>query len=173
MFYSLEQARKKTLEDIEAMEAFNKALPAIRTVIRKWDGKVFNKRIEADLKALDLPGNIYLSTCYEYRWEICYSPENTHKYFTVLHTMKPSYNHFDETKSFLTPEKRIKADTALEQIEQKRVEHLKTITAFRDHLETWEEKKKQIEILTKQLNAITDTIPYGLREYFNIRNSHY
>ena len=73
--YNTDEAIKQTLKDIETMEAVNKALPAIKKVIEKWDGKVFTKRIEADLKALNLPGHIYYSTAYEERFEINYSTE--------------------------------------------------------------------------------------------------
>jgi len=168
-----EDAIKKTLEDIEAMEAVNAALPAIKKVIAKWDGKCFNKRIEADLKALDLPGQIYLATHDENRYYIQYSPKGHGQWFTILHTMRPSNKYFDPEKSFLTAEKRLSREKAFEQIEAGRVERLKNITAYREHLATWEEKEKMLEMLRKQINTITSTIPYTMQDYFGIRRRYY
>lgn len=168
-----DEAIKQTLKDIETMEAVNKALPEIKKVIAKWDGKVFNKRIESDLKALNLPGHIYYSTSYEERYEINYSPEGSHKWFTILHTMKPTNKYYDKEKSFLDPDKRLSAERAFQYIEAGRVERLKTITAYKEHLTTWEQKKEQIEMLKKQLNTIVSTIPYTMQDYFNIRVSRY
>lgn len=170
---SKDEAIKKTLEDIEAMEAVNAVLPAIKKVIAKWDGKVFNKRIETDLKALDLPGRIYLATHDETRWYIQYSPEKSNQWFTILHTMRPSNKYFDPEKSFITAEKRVVKSKAFEQIEAGRVERLKTITSYREHLATWEEKNKQIEMLKKQLSTIVNSIPYTMQDYFNMRVSRY
>lgn len=167
--YNTDEAIKQTLKDIENMEAVNKALPEIKKVIKKWDGKVFNKRIEADLKALNLPGYIYLSTCYDYRWEISYSPKGSNQHFCILHTMKPSYDHFDPEKSFMNADKRVVASRAFQMIEEGRVKRLKDINAYREHLQTWEAKKTQIDILKKQLSAIVNTIPYTMQDYFNMR----
>lgn len=170
---SKDEAIKKTLEDIEAMEAVNAVLPAIKKVIEKWDGKVFNKRIEADLKALELPGHIYLATHDENRWYIQYSPEKSNQWFTILHTMRPSNKYFDPEKSFITAEKRVVKSKAFEQIEAGRVERLKTITSYREHLATWEEKEKMLDILRKQINTITSSIPYTMQDYFGIRRKYY
>lgn len=168
-----DEAIKQTLKDIEAMEAVNAALPAIKKVIAKWDGKVFNKRIETDLKALDLPGNIYLATHDENRWYIQYSPKGFNQWFTILHTMRPSNKYFDPEKSFLNEDKRLSVEKAFRQIEAGRVERLKNITAYREHLATWEEKEKMLDILRKQINTITSSIPYTMQDYFGIRRKYY
>ncbi len=168
-----DEAIKQTLKDIDAMEAVNAALPAIKKVIAKWDGKVFNKRIETDLKALDLPGNIYLATHDENRWYIQYSPKGFNQWFTILHTMRPSNKYFDPEKSFLNEDKRLSVEKAFQQIEAGRVERLKNITAYREHLATWEEKEKMLDILRKQINTITSSIPYTMQDYFGIRRKYY
>lgn len=167
--YNMDEAVKQTLKDIETMEAVNAILPEVKKVIKAWNGKVFNKRIEADLKALDLPGHIYLSTCYEERWDINYSPKGSNKWFTLLHTMKPTNKYYDKDKSFMDPDKRVSAERSFQMIEAGRVERLKTITAYKETLQTWEQKKAQIEMLKKQISTITATIPYQLQDYFNIR----
>lgn len=171
--YNTDEAIKQTLKDIETMEAVNKALPAIKKVIEKWDGKVFTKRIEADLKALNLPGHIYYSTAYEERFSINYSPEGSHQWFTILHTMKPSNKYYDKEKSFLDPDKRVSAERAFREIEAGRVQRLQTITSYKEHLATWEEKKAQMEMLKKQLATIANSIPYQMQDYFNMRVNRY
>jgi hypothetical protein len=171
--YSTEEAIKKTLQDIDEIEAVNRILPAIKKVVEKWDGKVFNKRFGTDLEALNLPGHIYLSTRYENSWEINYHPENTNNWYTVLHGSKPSCKYYTHDNSFVDENKRVSAEQAFKIIEAGRVERLQRITSYREHLATWEVKKAQIDLLKKQLKAITDTIPYTMQDYFNIRVKYY
>jgi hypothetical protein len=168
-----DEAIKQTLKDIEAMEAVNAVLPAIKKVITKWDGKVFNKRIETDLQALDLPGRIYLAKHDENRWYIQYSPENSNQWFTILHTMRPSNKYFEPEKSFLNADKRLSRERAFQQIEAGRVERLKNITAYKEHLATWDEKEKMLDILKKQIATITGSIPYTMQDYFGIRRRYF
>ena len=168
-----DEAIKRTLRDIEDMEAANAALPAIKKVIAKWDGKVFNKRIETDLQALDLPGRIYLATHDENRYYIQYKPETSNSWFTILHTMRPSNKYFDENKSFLNADKRLSKEKAFAQIEEGRVKRLQDITAYKEHLATWDEKEKMLDILRKQINTITSSIPYTMQDYFGIRRKYY
>lgn len=163
------EAIEKTLKDIEAMEAANKALPEIKKVVTKWDGKCFNKRFDADLKALNLPGHIYMSTSDENRYTVQYSPNGSNQWFTILFTLRPSNKYYDPEKSFLGPDKRLNREKAFDQIESGRIERLKTIKAYKDYLATREDTEKMLEILRKQIATITATIPYTLQDYFNIR----
>lgn len=171
--YNTDEAIKKTLRDIEEIEAANKALPEIKKVIEKWDGKVINKRFGDDLQAAGIPGHIYLGTHYENSYEICYQPENGHKWFTVLFGTRPSCNYYVKEKSFVDPDKRISAERAFQLLEAGRVDRLKTIAAYREHLATWKEKKAQMEILKKQLRTLADSIPYTMQDYFNMRVNRY
>lgn len=168
-YFTKEQAIDRTNHDIEEMQEVNKALPKIKKVIAKWDGKILNKRLDSDLKAIGLPGYIYLCTSYDNSWEICYRPEKSNQSYCILHGLRPTCRYYEESKSFVNPEKRIKADKAFEDIEAKRVDRLKTIAAYKEHLETWEEKYRQIELLKRELAAITKTIPYTLQDYFNMK----
>lgn len=168
-----EDAIKQTLKDIETMEAVNAVLPQIKKVIDKWNGKVINKRIEADLKALDLPGHIYLMTHDENRLYIQYSPKSSNEWFTILHTMKPNNKYFDEAKSFINSDKRISREKAFQQIEARRVERLQRITAYKQFLETYEEKLNMLEMLKKQMNTITEDIPTTLIDYFELKHRYY
>lgn len=171
--YSTDEAIKQTLQDIAAMEETNAALPKIKKVVEKWSGKMLNKRFGDDLAALELPGRIYLSTCYENSWEVHYRPTHGNKYYTVLHGTKPTCRYYEQEKSFVDPDKRISTERAFAIIEAGRVERLKTITAYKEHLETWEEKKAQMDILKKQLATIANSIPYTLQDYFNMRVNRY
>lgn len=170
---SKEEAIKKTLKEIEEMQEVNKALPAIKKVINKWNNKVFNKNLEKDLQALDLPGRVYVYTHYQTTIEIYYRPEQGNNNYTVLSGTKPGTRYYTEEKSFLGPTKRINAAKAGEIIESNRVERLQRITQYREHLETWEAKKAQIDQLKKQLNTIIGTIPYTMQDYFNMRPARY
>lgn len=171
--YSTDEAIKRTLADIEEMEEVNKALPAIKKVIEKWDGKVINKRLNDDLQKLELPGRIYLSTAYENTYEVHYHPKQSSNWYTVLSGMRPCCRYYDKEKSFVDPDKRISQERSFKIIEEKRIERLKTITAYKEHLSTWEEKKKQMEQLKKQLKTLADSIPYTMQDYFNMRVKYY
>ena len=168
-----EDAIKQTLKDIEIMEAVNAILPQVKKVVEKWNGKVLNKRIEADLKALNLPGHIYFATSDENRFYIQYSPAGHNQWFTLLHTMRPSNKYFDPEKSFIDSDKRISREKAFQQIEVGRVERLQRITAYKQFLETYEEKLNMLEILKKQMNTITEGIPTTLIDYFGLKHRYY
>lgn len=165
--YDMNEAVKQTKEDIAAMEAVNKILPEFKKVVAKWDGKVFNKRFEADMKAA-IPGHIYLVTHYETTYEIHYQPENTHKWYTILSGSRPTCKYWTPENSFLTENKRLDKERAFQLIENRRVERLKEITQYKEHLETWQAKKEQLQQLEKAIKAITDTIPYQMQDYFNM-----
>ena len=45
-----EEATRKTLQEIEEMQAVNAVLPEIKKVIARFDGKVLNKRLDDALK---------------------------------------------------------------------------------------------------------------------------
>ena len=173
MYLTTEDAIKRTLKDIEEMEAVNAALPIIKKVIEAWDGKVLNKRFGDALQAAGLPGRIYLDNHYDTTWEVHYHPENSNNWYTVLHGAKPTCKYYKPENSFVTPEKRISAAQAFTLIEAGRVERLQKITAYKEHLRTWEAKKAQIEMLKKQLKTITDSIPYAMQDYFNMRVKYY
>lgn len=168
-----EDAIKQTLKDIETMETVNAILPQVKKVIEKWNGKMLNKRIEADLKALDLPGHIYFATSDENRFYIQYSPAGHNQWFTLLHTMRPTNRYFDPEKSFIDSDKRISREKAFQQIEAGRVERLQRITAYKQFLETYEEKLNMLEMLKKQMNTITEGIPTTLIDYFGLKHRYY
>ena len=163
-----EEAIKKTLQEIDEMQAVNAALPEIKRVVARFDGKVLNKRLDDALKEAGLPGRIYLSTHYENSWEINFYPDGarSNNYYTVLHGARPSCEYYSPENSFVDENKRISAERAFKIIEAGRVERLQKITAYRDHLETWEVKKAQIETLKKELKILIDSIPYGIRSNF-------
>ena len=170
--YNTEEAIKRTLADIDEMERVNAALPEIKKVIASFDHKVMNKRLEAALQAADLPGRIYIHDR-DNSWEIYYYPGLNTATYCILWGSKPSCNYYSKEKSFVDPDKRISAERAFAMIEAGRVERLQKITAYREHLTTWEAKKAQIEMLKKQLKAIADTIPYTMQDYFNMRVKYY
>ena len=171
--YDMEAAVKRTLHDIDDMEKVNAVLPIIKKVVTAWDGKVMNKRFEAALQDAGLPGRIYIAKNYETFWDVYYYPGESNEHYTVLHGAKPNCQYYKPENSFVTPEKRISAEQAFALIEAGRVDRLKKITAYKEHLETWKTKKEQIEILKKQIKTISESVPYALQDYFNMRVRYY
>ena len=166
--YDKEIAVKETQKDIEMMEAVNKVLPEVKKLISKFDNKVINKRLDAALKELDLPGYIYLNTYYETTYSISYKPAGCNDYYTILNGTRPSCRYYVKEKSFLNEDKRISAERAFKLIEEGRVKRLKEITKYKEILQTYEEKKAQIKLLKKQLRTIVDDVPYELQRRFDL-----
>lgn len=171
--YDKEMAEKATKKDIQMMEEVNKALPEIKKLIAKFDGKVINKRLDTALKELNLPGYIYLSTYYETSYIIMYKPKDSNEAYTILSGARPNFRYYDKEKSFINEDKRISAERAYNLIEECRVERLKKITKYKEILQTYEEKKAQVELLKKQLRTIVDDVPYELRHRFDLEVKYY
>lgn len=164
-----EDAIKRTLADIQGMEEANSVLPVVRKVMRDFDGKVFNCRLEKALKEALPDHRIYVSTSYETIIEINFHPDHgSNNWITLLSGHKTTAKYYDPEKSFLTPEKRIDAAKALDLIEAKRVERLKRINEYKIFLENEQQIMQQLSILYKQIGTITATIPYTMRDYFGI-----
>ena len=171
--YDKEMAAKATLKDIQMMEEVNKVLPAVKKLISSFDGKVINKRLDAALKELNLPGYIYFSTYYETSYIIMYKPKNSNETYTILSGGRPSCRYYDKEKSFVNEDKRISAERAFKLIEELRVERLKKISKYKEFLQIHEEKKAQVELLKKQLRTIIDGVPYELRRRFDLDYKYY
>ena len=166
-FYTEEDAIKATEADIRAYEEANEILPAVRKLIREFDGKMFNCKLDKALNALD--PRLGVSTHYETTIEVYYRPScGSNHWISIFSGSKPSCKYYKEENSFLTPDKRINADKALEIIEERRAERLKKIYEYRNFLDNYQETKKQLETLCKQINTITDQIPYTMRDYFRM-----
>lgn len=171
--YNREQAAKATEKDIQMMEEVNKVLPAVKKLISSFDGKVINKRLDTALKDLGLPGYIYFCTHYETTFSILYKPAESNDYYTILNGTRPSCRYYVKEKSFVDEDKRISAERAYNLIEECRVERLKKITKYKEILQTYEEKKAQVELLKKQLRTIVDDVPYELRHRFDLEVKYY
>ena len=171
--YDKEMAEKATKKDIQMMEEVNKALPEIKKLIAKFDGKVINKRLDAALKDLGLPGYIYLSTYYETSYIIMYKPKDSNEAYTILSGARPSCRYYDKEKSFVNEDKRISAERAFKLIEERRVERLQKIAKYKEFLQIHDEKKAQVELLKKQLRTIVDNVPYELRRRFDLEVKYY
>ena len=171
--YDMDKAVKETQKDIEMMEAVNKVLPEVKKLITKFDNKVINKRLDTALKDLNLPGYIYLNTHYETTYSISYKPAESNEYYTILNGVRPSCRYYVKEKSFLDEDKRISAERAYTLIEESRIERLKKITKYKEILQSWEEKKTQVEMLKKQIRTIVDDVPYELQHRFNLAVKYY
>lgn len=52
-FYNYEDAEKQIQKDMEAYNEVNATLPAVRKVIRSFDGKIFNVKLEKALQEIN------------------------------------------------------------------------------------------------------------------------
>lgn len=164
-FYNYEDAEKQVQKDIEAYSEVNAMLPAVRKVIRDFDGKIFNVKLEKALQQIH--PRIYVHKRYSSVEVYMYSQFSSNP-LTICSSALPGNSYHDNKKHFIQDNKRINADLALQDIEANRAGRLKEIDSWRQFLQNREQISSQLEALRKEIDYITDLIPYKMRDYFGM-----
>ena len=164
-FYNHEDAEKQVKKDIEAYSEVNAILPAVRKVIRDFDGKIFNVRLEKALQ--EIHPRIYVHKRYN-TVEIYMYCQHSNNPMTICSSALPGNSYHDNMKHFIQDNKRINADLALQDMETHRASRLKEIDSWKQFLENREQISVQLEALKKEIDYITDLIPFRMRDYFGI-----
>ena len=131
------------------------AFPALRQVILAFDGKIYNKRFDVALQSkID---RIYTEkkTC-----------GDDHRIGVYIYTASGECIYLLWCK--LPPDKRIPAADMIQAAAEKRSEHLQAAAHMEQILPTIETRRKQIEILKKQLHAVLDDLTYTEKELFEL-----
>ena len=178
-----ELARKLVMLEIqnrkEALELYDKIIP----VIKKFDGKVLNKRLETALKAVDerlrvdggyssfriemrpksnivfsdkVDANGYRECAYVDDRELCLN--------TVLFTTLSYYDR----KVMLDEDNRIIADVILEALKSGKKKMEENIADLEANFDKVEEFEKHLEELRKEMEDAMNEIPFLIRNYFGL-----
>lgn len=164
-FYNYEDAEKQIQKDMEAYNEVNATLPAVRKVIRSFDGKIFNVKLEKALQEINPRIHVYKRYNSVEIYMYCQGSSNP---LTICSSALPDNSYHDNAKHFIQDNKRINADLALQDIETHRAGRLKEMDSWKQFLQNREQIKQQLEALKKEIDYITGLIPYRMRDYFGI-----
>lgn len=129
--------------------------PMLRRAFLAFDGKMYNKRLETALQA-------------ENRRIYC-EKKQCQDYFNIgIYMFTKSGEYVCLCWCRLADDKRIKASDFIQAAENKRAELLKDADHMAQVLPTIETRRKQIEILQKQLDGVIADLSYTERELFDL-----
>lgn len=149
-----------------AIELIKMCIP----VIRKFDGKVVNKRLSTALS--EATGGEYIklekST---YRFLSWYSRDRhvSSTYGGCEYIMNSDYSLTDTVKDAINEAGRLNGASVVAAMERQIKDYEERITQYTESVKTVEDAKKQIKELKNQISAILDSIPYVVREYYDVR----
>lgn len=131
------------------------AFPVLRQVILAFDGKIYNKRFDTALQAKIKHVYTEKKTC-----------GDDHRIGIYLYTDSGDCLYLLWCK--LPPDKRINAADMIQAAAEKRSEHLQAAAHMEQILPTIETRRRQIEILEKQLHAVLDDLTYTEKDLFDL-----
>ena len=153
MYY--DNPEEKTRIDIENRRAAAALFPIIREVAGDFDGKVFNCRFENALR--EHSSRIFVKK--RYKWlEITTYGKNYSEIFLLAQI------NLDD----MPDGKRMPAALIIEDARERREKLLREAAETEAALATAPLLKKQLESMKKQLETMMDTIPYAIRENYNL-----
>lgn len=154
-------------------------------VVRKFNGKLLNKRLETALKAID--NNLSIDTRYGDSIYITLYCKNQmirandgchyikHREITMSSyaTTYITTNYKDEQYCVVTLDekwnKRLDAEAFIDKLMQQRKNIENEIAAIEEKHSKVEEYERTLEALKKQIDDTCKEIPYMLQEYYNLR----
>lgn len=155
-----ERQKEEAQRKIDGYKNAASVFPVVRSILAKFDGKVYNCRFDKALKeATGEKGSIYSEKKYNY-FHIIFSPAGCHDWHTVASA---------KIEDCLTDGKRINAEVLTTAARESRAALLKTAYDLEEAGRNYETIQKQIESLEKALSGIMDPIPYEARAIYNIR----
>lgn len=184
-YYSKDVAEKLVRLEIENRKHALSLYDEIEKVVRSFDGKVLNKRLETALQG------VYKYTYVERRYnsfaiEICVDNDwvkGESKYGVHyvecrnLQLTQKLYTHSDgryepkENVMINNPtgkSERIIADVIIEGLKRGKKGLENEIADYEKWLTKVDEAKEKLESLTKEIESVTHDIPYLIRDYFDL-----
>lgn len=148
-----------------AIEIINMCIP----VIKKFDGKVVNKRLTTALSEAT-GGEIINVHKDSYRFLSWYSRD---RYIQGEHCCEyissSTYMLTECIKDAVNESGRLNADAVIEAMHKQNTTYETRIKEFTDAEPTVESAKAQIKELKKQIESIINGIPYVIRDYYDVR----
>lgn len=155
MYYTRQDAEKKTRERVETLRECAALIPQIKKVVAAFDGKVYNRRLPEAIRAAT---GQYISTerrgdylsFYRYERGDC---------FTLL-----------SIKADEMPDgKRINAEQFNNSLNENRARMLKEAAQIEEQIQSIDAVIDKIEQLKKLYSAITSPLNSRLRDYYGIK----
>ena len=167
--YSHQEAMKLALLEIKAnKEALTLFAPVIE-VLRKFNGKVANKRLDTALKKIDSGLSFrmrYSAFCIDWHIKNRHFEDPSKESYSYIHESSISLLHSGE---IINKYGRINADSAIEQLNKQKDYISQRIEKAEKQLADIDEKLKQRNELKKQVEEFNKDISYLVDGYFNIR----
>lgn len=152
----------KAQKAIDSHRAAAAAFPVVRRVIERFDGKVYNCRLEQALKSeIGESGSIYCRKEYDGSISIEYTPRGAYSWQCV------------GSIPLSADSKRIDARAVVEDMKDRRADHLKRAFDIEETERHIDEILQQIEGGKRALNRLIDSIPYEVLDAYGIRQTHY
>lgn len=154
MYYDYETRQKVAAAFIERREEVAALYPAIKKVIQRFDGKVFNKRLTTAIQE-EVQKNIYSRVC-----------GSTIEIYYYIHGDSMTLLHVPLDK--LKDGKRIDASIFIESLTEYRNKRLQEADHMRQIMPTVETRYKQIEYIETLIKGITGDLTSAEKQIFNL-----
>jgi len=160
---------KLALLEIKANKEALTFFAPVSEVLRKFNGKVANKRLDTVLKKIDI------GLCFRIRYSaFCIDWHIKNRHF--VEPGKEAYSYIHESSisllhsmDLVVQDGRINADSAIEQLNKQKDYISQRIEKAEKQLAVIDEKLKQRNELKKQVEDFNKDISYLVDGYFNIR----
>lgn len=175
-----EIAKALTEKQIEVLENLLALVPAVNEVVRKFDGKVLNKRFDTALRNATDDKASCTKKNYTDGWDIVLReynnrfvsiPNETGDYATA-HYIKHEYIYLADSvwndEKWLTDDGRIKADELIADIEYHANSAAEDVKKLKGQLESVETYIAEFNRMKAERWAFECNTSYALREYFNL-----
>lgn len=183
----MDKKKKDTADKLIALEISNrrKAIelyPAIIETVKKFDGKVLNKRLETALRKIN--DNLRLEKS-EYRFDICYYVENDHvpvpyrdycgaeyvKYREIgMCEYMPRNRAYDVNAQCpaLNDDGRIIAENIITALNAGKKKLESEIIEMEEHSKKVDEYAAELDELAERMRSLQKKIPYLVSEYYKL-----
>ena len=182
-YYSKETATKLMQKEIEIMKAALLHQKAIKEVIKQFEGKVFNKRMDTAIKGIDkrLSAEVNYSlfniiyAAWDYKERSIQSPSKL-GYKHTLYVNNNSVNlavlsAFSE-KDYphaLNADKRIRSDDIINNVNNLCVDIVAKIALLEDELKNIDNTLKEFKRIKSEQQTLINSTSYTTRQYFDIK----
>ena len=178
MYIDKATAIRLTEKQIEVYETLLSCVPAIEEVVRKFDGKVANKRIETALQEIH-HGIFFRRNQNSENWELTITEwENRYVQgepdksgYRGMHYVSQNTLYLAEEYSghFMADGGRLIADKLIEQIERKRESYARDVETMKDQLYRVDSLIARRDEIYKMRHEFNNSINCFLEEYFNLK----
>jgi hypothetical protein len=181
-YYNNEDAKNLVKLEIENRKSALELYTEVIELVKKYDGKILNKRFETALKKIDerlsyerAYNSFYITmSCWNNR--SCRSTKKDSFGYSstiYIHGNDIRLNTYIETYSYgenpsMLNDERINADVLIEALNKGKIQIEKTIAELENSIDKVQEYKEKCEALKKEMEETTRDIPYLIKDYFNI-----